>query len=303
MNKIEMRRIVCPTDFSATSARAFEHALVLAAWYEAPVTVLHVLPEAVVASAGLPYMGSPLLLEGSLRESVQADLTALVGPANRAGLNASTELRDGNPATQTVRLAQELGADLIVMGTRGRTGLERLVLGSVAETVLRRAPCPVMTVPPRAPNHPGSTFFKRIVCATDFSPASEGAMRYAATLAAETDATLFLVHVLDRPGLAPRPERAAAGNGRPADFECAARAQLGRAVPQEVREWCQVEEVVVRGKAAEEIVRLAGQRAADLIVLGVHGRSVVDLMAFGSVAHQVTREAACPVLTVRPPAH
>ena len=142
-------------------------------------------------------------------------------------------------------------------------------------------------------------FFKRIVCATDFSPASEAAVRYATALAAEADASLFLVHVLDRAGLGLRPEPA--GNGHPPDFECAARAQLRRAVPPETREWCRAQEVVACGKAAPEILRLAAEHQAGLIVMGVHGRSLLDLMAFGSVTHQVVREAACPVLTVRPP--
>jgi nucleotide-binding universal stress UspA family protein len=301
MIKIDIRQILCPTDFSTPSARAFEHALVLAEWYRAPVTVLHVLPEPVVAAPALPYGFTPALVDGSLRDAVQADLASLVGPANRAGLHALGELRDGNPATETVRVAQELHADLIVMGTHGRTGFQRWVLGSVAETVLRRAPCPVLTVPPRAGEDPDPMFFKRIVCATDFSPASEAAVRYATALAAEADAALLLVHVLDRPGSGSRPEPGIGGNGHTPDFECAARAQLGRAVPPEAREWCRVQEVVACGKAAPEILRLAADHQAGLIVMGVHGRSVLDLMAFGSVTHQVVREAACPVLTVRTP--
>jgi nucleotide-binding universal stress UspA family protein len=301
MTKIEIRQILCPTDFSAPSARAFEHALALAAWYQAPVTVLHVLPEPVVAAPALPYAFTPALVDGSLRDGVLADLSSLVGPGNRAGLHAVGELRDGNPATETVRVAQELHADLIVMGTHGRTGFQRWVLGSVAETVLRRAPCPVLTVPPRAGSDPDPMFFKRIVCATDFSPASEAAVHYAAALAMEADASLFLVHVLDRPAPGSRPGPRSRGNGHPPDFECAARAQLRRAVPPEAREWCQAQEIVARGKPARAILRLAADHQAGLIVMGVHGRSLLDLMAFGSVTHQVVREAACPVLTVRPP--
>jgi len=296
MTKIEMRQILYPTDFSEPSARAFENALVLAAWYQAPLTVLHVLPAPVVAASALPYMYDPMALGGSLREAVQADLSALVEPAKRVGLHAVAELRDGNPATETVSVAREIHADLIVMGTHGRTGFQRWVLGSVAETVLRRAPCPVLTVPPRAPDHPGSMFFKRILCATDFSPASEAAVRYAANLAAEADGSLFLVHVVDRPG-PPEPH----GNGHPPDFECAAGDQLRRAVPAEARDWCEVQEIVARGKAAPEILRLAAAHEVGLIVMGIHGRSVLDLMAFGSVTDQIVREAACPVLTVRPP--
>ena len=146
MIKIDIRQILCPTDFSTPSARAFEHALVLAEWYRAPVTVLHVLPEPVVAAPALAYGFTPALVDGSLRDAVQADLASLVGPANRAGLHAVTDLRDGNPATQTVRVAQEIGADLIVMGVHGRNALDLRVFGSTTNHVVRQATCPVLTL-------------------------------------------------------------------------------------------------------------------------------------------------------------
>jgi nucleotide-binding universal stress UspA family protein len=227
-------------------------------------------------------------------------MSALMAPANAAGVHAVAEVREGHPATETVRTAQELGADLIVMGTHGRTGVRHWALGSGAETVLRRAACPVLTVPPRADDAPDPMFFKRILCATDFSPAAEAAVQYASALAAEADASLSLVHVIDQSRPGPRPETVAAGDGEPHAFERAARARLRRAVPGEAREWCHVREIEAHGPAAPEILRLAAEQEAGLIVMGVHGRSPLDLMAFGSVTHQVVREAACPVLTLRP---
>ena len=300
MAKIEIRRVLCPTDFSAFSAHAFAHAVSMAAWYEAAVTVLHVLPDTVVPASELAYMANPMLLDPALREAIQADLSSLVAPARRVGLHAEGELREGKPAAEIVRVAQQLHADLIVMGTHGRSGFQRWVLGSVAETVLRRAPCPVLTVPALAPERPSPMLFKRILCATDFSPASEAAVSFAASLAEEADACLLLVHVLDRSGAGARSESGADGDGPRPDFECAARAQLRRALPTEAREWCTPEEIVTCGKVAPQILRLAAEREAGLIVMGVHGRSLLDLMAFGSVTHEVVREAACPVLTVRP---
>jgi nucleotide-binding universal stress UspA family protein len=299
MNKIEMRHILYATDFSPSSTRAFEHALVLSVWYQAPLTVLHVLPCPLVALHAAAYPGRSLP-EGSLRETVHARMASLAGPASAAGVQAVAEVREGHPTSEIVRMARELGADLIVMGTHGRVGPERWALGSVAETVLRRAPCPVLTVPPRAEDDPDPLFFKRILCATDFSPAAETAVRYASALAAEADASLFLVHVIDPQG-GPHPETGDDGGGEPPAFECAARARLRRAVPPEAREWCHTRETVARGRAAPEILRLAAEERAGLIVMGVHGRGLLDLMAFGSVTHEVVREAACPVLTVRSP--
>lgn len=301
MAKIDIHRVLCPTDFSAFSAQTFAHAVAMAAWYEAALTVLHVVPDTMVPSSELAYMGNPMLLEPGLNEAVQSELASFVAPARRAGLHADGEVREGKPAGEIVRAAHELRADLVVMGTHGRSGFQRWVLGSVAEKVLRQAPCPVLTVPARAGDRPGPMFFKRILCATDFSPASEAAVAYATSLAAEAEACLLLVHVLDRAG-AGAPESGPDGDRRRrADFECGARAQLRRALPPESREWCTPEEIVTCGKVAPEILRLAAERETGVIVMGVHGRSLLDLMAFGSVTHEVVREAACPVLTVRSP--
>lgn len=206
-----------------------------------------------------------------------------MAPARRVGLRADGELREGKPAVEIARAAQELHADLIVMGTHGRSGFQPLALASVAEKVLRRARCPILTVPARAGGWPDPLLFKRILCATDFSPASEAAVGYAVSLAEESNATLLLVHVRERL------ERAAA------------RAQLCRALPREARKRGVSEEIVTCGQVAPEILRLAAERKIGLIVMGVHGRNLLDLMAFGSVTHQVVREAICPVLTVRPP--
>jgi nucleotide-binding universal stress UspA family protein len=301
MTKTEIRRILCPTDFSAFSGPSFERAVTLAAWYEAALTVLHVVPDTMAPASGLTRMANPVLLDPTLPAVIEHDLSCVVAPARRAGLRAEGELREGKPAAEIVRVAQELPADLIVMGTHGRSGFQRWVLGSVAETVLRRAPCPVLTVPAGAVQRPSSMLFKRILCATDFSPASEVAAGYAASLAAEADGCLLLVHVLDRPAAGARIEAGPDGNGRRPDFECAARVLLRRALPESARDGYLLEEIVTHGKAAPEILRLATEWEAGLIVMGAHGRSLLDLMAFGSVTHQVVREAACPVLTVRPP--
>jgi nucleotide-binding universal stress UspA family protein len=283
---IDIRRILCPTDFSSFSRRAFDHALPLAAWYEAALKVLHVLPGSVIPASEVAYIGSPMLLDPGLREAAATELSGLVAPAARAGIHAEALLREGKTAAEILRAAHELPADLIVMGTHGRTGFERWVLGSVAETVLRRAPCPVLTVPAHAAERPQPLFFKRILCATDFSPASEAALRYAVSLAEEAQSNLMLVHVLE--GAHRRPE-----------FDCASRAQLRKTMSREAPEWCVPEEILAWGQAAPEILRLARENEAGLIVMGVHGRGLLDLMAFGSVTHQVVREATCPVLTVR----
>jgi nucleotide-binding universal stress UspA family protein len=198
-------------------------------------------------------------------------------------------------------------SDLIVMGTHGRSGLERFMLGSITEKVLRHAGCPVLTVPPRVadavPFPP--VIFKRIVCAVDFSDCSMRALDYAMSLAQEANAQLTVLHVVE-----PLPDILTDGSetalGRPelihemaAAAETEGRARLEKAVPDPVRSFCQVETVQTVGKPYQEILKLAAAQASDLIVIGVHGRSAADLVLFGSTAQHVVRQAACPVLTLR----
>jgi nucleotide-binding universal stress UspA family protein len=201
--------------------------------------------------------------------------------------------------------AQTLGADLIVIGSHGRTGFERLLLGSVTERLVRKSPCPIMVVPAHAPDAqgPGLTHGGQpsIVCAVDFSDASLGALEYAISLAEEADARLTLLHSIEVP-----PELLE-HIPVPADFDvdqCRAAAEaaclrrLRELVPPSVRNYCEVTTAVREGAAYREILRLCADQAADLVVMGVHGRGAVDLMLFGSNTARVIRAATCPVLIV-----
>jgi nucleotide-binding universal stress UspA family protein len=193
-------------------------------------------------------------------------------------------------------------ADLVVMGTHGHSGFVRWTLGSVTEKVLRRSPCPVLTVGPAgagavAPE--GGPVFKRILCALDFSPSSDRALRYALSLAQEADARLSLLHVLDWPLEEPRDAGGFDLAGYRRRLEEEARERLRAAVPEAARDWCKPEERLEAGRPWQAIVRVAGELGAELIVMGVQGRGALDLMLFGSTTHNVVREAACPVLTIR----
>jgi nucleotide-binding universal stress UspA family protein len=196
-----------------------------------------------------------------------------------------------------VELAGTLHADVIVMGTHGRGGFERVVLGSVAEKVLRKAPCPVMTVHEDggAPAPP----FERILCPIDFSPASLAAASYAVSLAEKSGGLLVLLDVIEAPpyGRLAYPEFAMPPD--PVPHEERVRRAFAMAVPEEVRAWKRREERIVWGRPASEILHLAREEHADLIVMGVQGRGAIDLALFGSTTHEVVRHANCPVLTVR----
>jgi nucleotide-binding universal stress UspA family protein len=197
-----------------------------------------------------------------------------------------------------VRRASELPADLIVMGTHGRSGFERFLLGSVTERVLMKTPCPVLTVPPHAPAASSGVVFPRILCAVDFSPASTKALGVAASLARDSGIRLSVAHVLERfPIYEPV---MMGGPGTPDHDRVAtdvARVRLEGEISQAIRRTTEIAEVVAEGKPYREILRLADELQAELIVIGAHG-SGPGYHGFGSTTNQVVRRATCPVLIV-----
>jgi nucleotide-binding universal stress UspA family protein len=303
---IDINRILCPVDFSEFSRHALEHAALLARWYESTLTVMHAYPQAVgpVIFAGDPVAVplGPVQTPGEVREQALAELADFAASVKATGVRLMLEVRPGNAVPNILDLAKSLPADVIVIGTYGRSGIDRLVLGSVAEKVLRKASCPVMTVPPPVSTPPGTAavLFNRILCATDFSDSSVKALQYALSLAQEANAELLLMHVIENvPDTAHWKQPNAMLLRDIRDAEEDASSQLRQAVPVEARNWCKPEEVLATGKPYRKILRVARERDVHLIVMGVHGRNPVDLMFFGSTTHQVVRAASCPVLTLR----
>jgi nucleotide-binding universal stress UspA family protein len=298
---IEIRRILCPVDFSDFSRRALAHAVAIARWYESTITLFHV--SAVVPVAAFPPGAAVPPSAGLMAEDRDAALGALKRFAEaEAGPNAAVEfdISEGSTAGEILAAADRLPADLLVMGTHGRSGFERLVLGSVTERVLAKARCPVLTVPRGVPDIAPvpAVLFKRIVCAIDFSECSRHALTYAMSIAQEADAHLIVVHVLELP-----PDDVLAQIRDLQDYvamaEVDGEARLKEAVPDSVRAYCTVDTVLATGKPYREILRIAGEQQADLIVIGSHGRGAIDRLLFGSTAQHLVRHATCPVLTLR----
>jgi nucleotide-binding universal stress UspA family protein len=295
------RRILCPTDFSAFSERALEHAIALANRRESFLTLLHVVPPHIPPAAALPFPVTPRL-DVHARQAALEALGRFAEPARAAGIETTLEVREGSIVGHVVKLAEALPADLVVMGTHGLSGFDRLMLGSVTEKVLRRASCPVLTVP-RALREGGGMRrrgVETIVCPLDFADPSARALRIAVSLARDSGARLLLLHVIE--GWAENDARDHSHWTVPEYrrfIENEGRERLAAAVGPEDRAACPTEDVLAAGKAYVEILRLAAERAADLVVMGVHGRGPADLTFFGSTAQHVVREATCAVLTVR----
>jgi nucleotide-binding universal stress UspA family protein len=298
---LEIKRVLCPVDFSDASQHAIEHAIVVSKWYGATVVGLHVHHPIYVPTAPLEPPGFPsaAVADAELVAQLARDLERALAPARAAGLAVEAALEHGVPATRIVEAVHAQRADLVVIGTHGASGFERLALGSVTEKVVRKAACPVLTVPPRA--HATSRLpFKRLLCPIDFSQASKSALDVALTLAQEAQADLVLLHVLEWP--VDREPASMPGFNVPeyrVFRETEAAAELEALVPAAARDWCTIESRLTHGKPYEQILAVAGAREADLIVIGVHGRNAVDVMLFGSTTNQVIRGATCPVLTLR----
>ena len=294
---IRIAHVLCPVDFSEISQHALDHAAAIARWYEARLTLLYVF-------ANLPTMNlPPLVLEDADRERLLSDLRRMAAAVPR---DVPVEFSIQEAGFVHEEILAQLGAthaDLLVLGTHGRSGFQRLFLGSVTEKVIRKTTCPTLVVPPRAPDVPaGSPIqFRRILCAVDFSESSLDALAHAINMAEEANAQLTVLHVVEFPPMLnveptmpavdlSRLREAAASDGR---------RKLEELIPEEARTYCTVDTAVVEGRAYREILRQATERQSDLIVMGVHGRGALDLLVFGSTTHHVIRASACPVLIVR----
>ena len=302
---IEIRRILCPIDFSDYSRRALDHAVAIARWYGSTITVLHVFAPVPVTTFG-PGVFETFALPGADRGQLLADTNRFIESEIAPGMAIEAAIREGNPASEILDQAASMKADLLVIGSHGRSGFERLLLGSVTEKVLRKASCPVLTVPRRLSDAvpAGPVLYKRILCPVDFSDSSLRALDYAMLLAREADAQLAVLHVISHEFenvmadvVAPDEHTTVADFRRRREEDI--RRRLKDAVPDDVATYCTVESMLTRGKSSREILRIAAEQQTDLIVMGVQGRGAADLTLFGSTTQHVVREATCPVLTLR----
>jgi nucleotide-binding universal stress UspA family protein len=290
--RISLKNLLFLTDFSEPSEAALPFGLAIAHSYGSTVHALHVLLPSPYTYM-TPEMASILLDDQEDRakaemQRVEAELT---------GLPRETIIERGGAIWSVLsQVLKERGIDLIVLGTHGRTGAQKLLLGSSAEEVFRRARVPVLTIGPGAKNgtHNGGRF-RCVLFATDFNAVSRIAAPYAISLAQENQARLVLLHVLRTP----KPRKGT----RPEELSVAeAMHRLERLVPEDAELWCRPEPMVEHGEPGRQILDTAKRCGADLIVLGVRGMDTLTSVATRmerAIAYNVAAHASCPVLTVR----
>jgi nucleotide-binding universal stress UspA family protein len=287
--------MILATDFSKPARRAYSYALKLSSVLTFRLILLHGVKAHPDVEGWSPAARRSL---GSLRTKAMLELGRMARVARDSGVITEHKLIVGIPEDSILDVAENTQAVLIAMGTHGRTGWDRLQLGSTAETILRKAPCPVFTVHAAAvadaPLSLRRLTFRRILVAMDFSAPSEAALRSAARLAKPFNARVVLLHALE-PSSSSGSERSHVSESidRTADrqFQTAvSAAQANRFVLDRISE---------PGKPVEVILNQAKRVMADVIVMGTNGRRGMHRLVLGSVAESVVRRAGCPVLVVK----
>jgi len=292
--RIAIKNILLATDFSPLSTRAMDYALSFARRYDSTVIAAHVISLALYAtpSTAVLYQAmDPLPYLDSVRRELKRRLEEVVIAAEQRGVKCIPALIEGGIAEQLRYIAEERDIDLIVIGTHGAERWNRLVMGSVAESVAHSARCPVLTIGPRVFRRPNlEASLKHIIYATDFSADAVHAAPYALSLAQEYGARITFTHVVP-PEVRNQSDRESVLNSFKEELE--------KLVPEEARLWCEPEFALEFGGSSEAIVELAEERHADLIVLGTRKSNAGVLTYFKSgVAYHVMCRAECPVLTV-----
>lgn len=288
---LTLARILCPVDFSEYSSKAYDYAYSLARHYNAKLFLQHVAELSLEIHRG--YVSQELieLTYEHQMAALQEQMRKLLEAHPRDKLEIETIIRSGSPADSILEFAEQHEIDLVAMGTHGRRGLDRLMVGSTTERVLRKARCAVLAiheparqfVSPASPEEPVQ--LRRILWCTDFSENSPRALEFALSLALEYQAEITLLHVLER--------------GESANQEQHAMKLLEDVIPHEARTWAKPVPLVLAGEPYQKIIEYADQAQTDLIVMGVRGRNIVNLAVFGSTTYRVIQLGPCPVLTVR----
>lgn len=290
------RTLLVATDFSETAEAAADWAVEIAAGRGRRVHLMHVLT---LPPPRPHYAPAPPDLQNALRNAATQQLEAEAKRLAGRGVEIETILEVGVPSQTLVRMAKELDTALLVIGTRGLTGLSHLLLGSTAERVVQKAPCPVLTVHPedRGKHRDLST----VLVPTDFSEDALKAVHTAHRLLENLDeARLILLHAFNLPieYTAYGPIPTSVNYLKDAGVE--AEQQLGEiAEDLKQREGIDVETLAREGYPPEVICEEASQQDADLIVMGTHGRSGLAHLLLGSTAERVVQKAPCPVMTVQ----
>jgi len=299
---LSVKNVLFPTDFSPTSEAALPYATAICRRFGSTLHMVHVLSDAglLMMTGGVDYVSMGTIYEDAQNEAKQK----LDGISARfESIPHRNYVRHGSVWKNLADIVEANAIDLIVLSTHGRTGLGKLLLGSVAEDILRHAPCPVLTVGPQvsgraklpaSPDHgsnlaPVELEIRQVLFATNFASSAVRLAQEAAWLAEEFHARLTLMHVIEEYSrLGSKPEPIEENLQR-----------LRQLIPKQAELQYIPEMLLEFGDAPEQILKAAEERETDLILLGARRSSEVGTTHLPSAAQHVIAHAHCPVLTIR----
>jgi nucleotide-binding universal stress UspA family protein len=286
---VQIQKILCPIDFFPTSEAALSYAAAVAKNYAAKLRILHVIPPVRTVFDLGGHTGSVVK---AAHEDAQRRLGEMAKRVKTSGVSVSVEVRFGEIDHEILEAADELKANLVVAGTHGRRGFEQWLLGSVCERLLRRVRVPILTIGrvkrlARVPN------IKRVMIGIDFSGGSNEVVSYGFSIAQEFQANVTLIHAADL-SLTDVADR------YKLSLLDGIRLELQKLIPPEAPNWCDIATQVEFGVPYRSILKFADRENSDVIVLGTHGKSMLERTLLGSNAERVIRGAPCPVLAVPP---
>ncbi len=297
--RVHIKNILCATDFSDFSNRTIPYGVALAKEFNAKLYICHVIDFSSIAIYG-EFQLNPVDQQNRIKQQAAEQLNELIG---KQPVKWEPLISAGHIADELSRLVEEKQIDLVIAATRGRSGLKRLILGSVTERLMRVLACPLLVV--QSPEHEfvnpinQEIRLKKILVGCDFSPDSDLAFQHALSLAQEFEASLHLVHVIE-PSVykdLSKPDNTIGEEIQQGLHDRLTEKLIGM-VPEEARNWCTPTTRILEGQPYEELGRYAKTEDMDMIVLGVRGHGLVKTLFLGSTTDRVVRQAPCPVLSV-----
>ncbi|HKF03668.1 MAG TPA: universal stress protein [Candidatus Sulfotelmatobacter sp.] len=299
---LAVKKVVFATDFSPTSEAAFPYAAAICRRFGSTLHMVHVISEAglLMMSGGVDYVSMSTIYEDAQNEAKER-LDQI--SEHIEGVSHRNYVRYGQVWKNLAAIVAENEVDLLVVGTHGRTGLGKLLLGSVAENILRHAQCPVLTVGPKVSGRaklpelsnrgrdlaPPELELRQIIFATNFARNAALAAGDAVALAQEFRARLTLMHVIE--------DYAELGS-KPGPIEENIH-RLRELIPKNAQLQYIPETLLEFGNAPNRILKAAAEREADMIILGARSSEIGTTHLPWSAAHHVIAQARCPVLTIR----
>ncbi len=287
VSRIFVKNILFPTDFSPASGAALPFALAFARIYDSTLFLAHVVPQEPHLQVTLDRVPEQ---DDQVLKDARQQLATMAHDPMFSGIEIKELLDRGDLAEAIPAMIGDHHVDLVVLGTHGRRGVSKLVFGSGAETIYRCAPCPVMTIGPKAHAIGKDWKAKRILCPVDVSEDPEPALHYALSLAEENQSAILILEAIPMVPWQHRDE-----------VKERSRQALATLIPPDAQDWCTPEVLVRWDHPVEAILEIAKEREADLIVMSVHKARMSALSSHlpWPIASEVVSRAVCPVLTIR----